>query len=235
MDRDQTVLEHKLAQYKERDVFQVKLGLTDIDGVIRGKYVGLEKFASLLSKQGGFCDCVFGWDVDDQLYDAGRYTGWHTGFPDASYRLIVDSERWLPDENCPFFIGEFAVAEGSHPICPRSVLSRVLEEYSDLGLRVRSGFEYEFFVFDETPHTAQDKDYRNLIPLTPGNFGYSVLRASAQSMNFLDLMDWCRQMDCDIENLRKGLFPETRSDGDLHGEVVDGLSGSERPLPFQCL
>ena len=77
MDRDQTVLEHKLAQYKERDVFQVKLGLTDIDGVIRGKYVGLEKFASLLSNQGGFCDCVFGWDVDDQLYDAGRYTGWH--------------------------------------------------------------------------------------------------------------------------------------------------------------
>ena len=60
MDKDQTVLEHKLAQYKERDVFQVKLGLTDIDGVIRGKYVGLEKFASLLSKQGGFCDCVFG-------------------------------------------------------------------------------------------------------------------------------------------------------------------------------
>ena len=115
MDKDQTVLEHKLAQYKERDVFQVKLGLTDIDGVIRGKYVGLEKFASLLSKQGGFCDCVFGWDVDDQLYDAGRYTGWHTGFPDASYRLIVDSERWLPDENCPFFIGEFVAAAGSHP------------------------------------------------------------------------------------------------------------------------
>ena len=54
MDKDQTVLEHKLAQYKERNVFQIKLGLTDIDGVIRGKYVGLEKFASLLSKQGGF-------------------------------------------------------------------------------------------------------------------------------------------------------------------------------------
>ena len=51
---DMKVLEHKLAQYKERDVFQVKLGLTDIDGVMRGKYVGLDKFASLLTKQGGF-------------------------------------------------------------------------------------------------------------------------------------------------------------------------------------
>ena len=36
---DMKVLEHKLAQYKERNVFQIKLGLTDIDGVLRGKYV----------------------------------------------------------------------------------------------------------------------------------------------------------------------------------------------------
>ena len=86
---DMKVLEHKLAQYKERNVFQIKLGLTDIDGVLRGKYVSLDKFSSLLTKQGGFCDCVFGWDVDDQLYDVGDYTGWHTGFPDAAYRLIV--------------------------------------------------------------------------------------------------------------------------------------------------
>ena len=47
---DMKVLEHKLALYKERDVFQVKLGLTDIDGVLRGKYVGLDKFASLADK-----------------------------------------------------------------------------------------------------------------------------------------------------------------------------------------
>ena len=52
---------------------------------------------------GGFCDCVFGWDVDDQLYDAGSYTGWHTGFPDARFRLLANSERWLADEGCPFF------------------------------------------------------------------------------------------------------------------------------------
>ena len=201
MDKDYKVLQNKLAQYKEHDVFQIKLGLTDIDGVIRGKYVGLEKFASLLTKQGGFCDCVFGWDVDDQLYDAGQYTGWHSGFPDVAYRLIVDSERWLPEENCPFFIGEFVAAEGPHPLCPRSVLSGVLAEYAELGLRVRSGFEYEFFVFDETSRSAQDKDYRNLIPLTPGNFGYSVLRASAQSTHFLELLDWCRRIDCDIEGL----------------------------------
>ena len=58
-------LQETLARYQELGVRQVKLGLTDIDGVIRGKYVGLQKFAGLMQKQGGFCDCVFGWDIDD--------------------------------------------------------------------------------------------------------------------------------------------------------------------------
>ena len=55
-------LEQKLAQYREQGITKVKIGLTDIDGVIRGKYIGLDKFTSLLAKQGGFCDCVFGWE-----------------------------------------------------------------------------------------------------------------------------------------------------------------------------
>ena len=134
MTQAQLQLDEKLAAYRDRGVSRVKLGLTDIDGVIRGKYVNLDKFQSLLKKGGGFCDCVFGWDVDDQLYDQGSYTGWHTGFPDAAFRLIISSERWLEEEDCPYFIGEFCLAEGEgggegedHPLCPRTRLRVLLE------------------------------------------------------------------------------------------------------------
>ncbi|MBR15745.1 MAG: glutamine synthetase, partial [Gammaproteobacteria bacterium] len=61
-------LEDKQAEYKSKGVTRVKLGLTDIDGVIRGKYISVDKFFSTLETQGGFCDCVFGWDVNDELY-----------------------------------------------------------------------------------------------------------------------------------------------------------------------
>ena len=201
-DSDQDVLAHKLTQYQEKGVTKVKLGLTDVDGVMRGKYVGLDKFASLMAKGGGFCDCIFGWDVDDQLYDESRYTGWHTGFPDAHFRLVADTERWLPDENCPFFVGEFVGSDGGHhPICPRSLLSRMLERLGEKGLMVRSGFEYEFFVFQENPHSVRDKGYQNLTPLTPGNFGYSVLRSSVESDLFAGLMDYVGAFDCALEGL----------------------------------
>jgi len=195
-------LEEKLAEYRERGVARVKIGLTDVDGVIRGKYVSLEKFASLLDKGGGFCDCVLGWDVDDQLYDRATFTGWHTGFPDARYRVVVASERWLADENCPFFIGEFvAEDDGPHGICPRTRLAVLLDRLAAGGMRLLSGFEYEFFVFRETPQSIRDKGYRGLQPLTPGNFGYSMLRLSSESERFGGLMDLMSALRCDVEGL----------------------------------
>jgi len=195
-------LEQRLARYQERGASRIKLGLTDIDGVIRGKYVSLDKFTGLVQKGGGFCDCVFGWDVEDKLYDAGEYTGWHTGFPDARIRLLPASERWLVEEECPFFIGEFVAGDdGPHPLCPRTRLRTMLERLADHGLTMKSGFEYEFFVFDETPYSVRDKGYRNLRPLTPGNFGYSVLRASSEADRFTGLLDYCQSLDCDVEAL----------------------------------
>ena len=91
-----------LQSLRDKGVTRVELGLTDIDGVLRGKYVSLDKFVSLLGDGGGFCDCVFGWDVADQLYDNARYTGWHTGYPDAHFKLIADTLRWVPDTGTPF-------------------------------------------------------------------------------------------------------------------------------------
>src|SRR5256886_8119727 len=41
--------------------------------------------------------------------------------------------------------------------------------------------EYEFFFFRETPESLRSKNFRNLTPLTPGMFGYSVLRASGNA------------------------------------------------------
>ena len=224
-------IEERIAAYRARGARQVKLGLTDIDGVIRGKYVSLNKFAGLLEKGGGFCDCVFGWDVADELYDRGSFTGWHTGFPDADYRLVTDTERWLPDEGVPYFIGEFAGdGDDYHPVCPRSTLRRVLDRAAGHGLVPKAGFEYEFFVFAETPHSVRDKHYHGLRPLTPGAFGYSVLRASGQSDLFRGLMDYCEAIDTPLEGLHCETGPGVW-EGALAASV--GLAPADRATLFK--
>jgi glutamine synthetase len=197
-------LTRRIADWKEQGIQRVKLAITDVDGVMRGKYLSLEKFASVAKDGGGFCDCVLGWDVEDKLYDNVTYTGWHTAFPDAPFRLDLATERRLPDEGgIPFFLGNFVDPKTAEPhaLCPRSVFQRVLKRAADLGFGVKCGFEYEFFVFDETPHSVRQKRYKDLVPLTPGNFGYSVLRNSAQSDLFNALMDYSAALGNPIEGL----------------------------------
>ena len=63
---------------------KIKVAVTDIDGVLRGKYLHKDKFASAVDGGFGFCDVVFGWDMMDSVYDNTTVTGWQHGFPDAT-------------------------------------------------------------------------------------------------------------------------------------------------------
>jgi len=196
-------LNKKIKSYRDKGVRRVKVAITDIDGVLRGKYLSLEKFEGLLNSVGGFCDCVFGWDVNDMLYDNTKFTGWHTAYPDALYKIDVSTERWLPEENVPFFLADFVGKDGKseHLICPRNLFKRVLKRLESQGLGATLAFEYEFFLFEETPHSVREKNYTDLKPFTPGMFGYSIIRNSAHGALFNEFMDYCAALDIPIEGL----------------------------------
>jgi glutamine synthetase len=191
-----------ITTYEQSGIKRVKLAFVDVDGVLRGKYISLSKFKSIAAGSSGFCDCVLGWDVDDQLYDNASFTGWHTAFPDAPYRIDLTTERRLRDENdIPFFLVEFIGETAGHPICPRNRLKQVLLLAEEMGYEPRMAFEYEFFIFRESAQSVRDKNFQGLIPLTPGNFGYSVLRTLSESDLFNDFMDYCIDHGLDIEGL----------------------------------
>ena len=218
-----------LALLDARGVDQVKVGVFDLDGVLRGKYMSRAKFESALAGGFGFCDVVLGWDSDDQLYDNVSHTGWHTGYPDAQVRLLPQTTRTLPLEgNGLFVLGEFTGA--AEAICPRALLGRVLARAESLGLRFLAGVEYEFFVFRETPHSVREKGFRNLLPLTPGNFGYSVLRSSVHADLYEALLETCRASRFPLE----GLHTET-GPGVLEAALAptDALEAADRAALFK--
>jgi glutamine synthetase len=214
---------------EERKLTHVKVAVTDIDGVMRGKYLGKDKFLSALDNGFGFCDVVLGWDSNDQLYDNVAYTGWHTAYPDAPVRVLPETCRDLPTEpGGLFFLAEFA--EGAEAICPRGVLRRTIGRARKLGFDPMSAVEYEFFVFEETPHSVREKNYRNLKPITPGFFGYSVLRSSVWSDFYRDYLALCEGMDMGLE----GLHTETGA-GVLEAaiRVDDTLASADKAALFK--
>jgi glutamine synthetase len=103
------------------------------------------------------------------------------------------------------FLGEFEGA--AEAICPRRLLRRVIDRASRLGFSAYVAAEFEFFVFDETPHSVREKGYRNLKNLTPGWFGYSVLRSSVESDFHRALLKLCADMDMPLEGLHTETGP----------------------------
>jgi glutamine synthetase len=182
---------------------------SDIDGVLRGKYLHKDKFEGAAESGFGFCDVVFGWDSSDTVYDNTQVTGWQHGFPDALARLDLGTHRNVPwDGNIDFFLGEFVNADGTpYPVCPRQTLKRVLARAAKLGFQVMTGMEYEWFNFRETPQSWAAKQGVDPEPLTPGMFGYSLLRVNQNREFFNALMDEMLAFRVPIEGLHTETGP----------------------------
>jgi glutamine synthetase len=198
-----------LAYVKQHSSGKVKLAVADIDGVLRGKYISAEKFTSLAEGRLGFCDVTFGWDMGDVAYDNVKFTGWHTGYPDALVKLDLSTFRKIPWENdIPFFLGDF-VDDDEIPgyTCPRQLLRKVLADTEQSGFSPYFSQEFEWFNFAETPETAHQKGYQNLTPLTPGMFGYSILRSTLKNEYMTDLFDLLCKFGIPIEGLHTETGP----------------------------
>lgn len=188
---------------------RVKIAVADMDGVLRGKYISTEKFLSVANNNLGFCDVIFGWDMADQAYDNTTYTGWHSGYPDAKIKLSLNSFRKIPWENgLPFFLGECINASGEAlPICPRQLLKKIIAKLQEAGFEAKCSQEFEWFNFAETSRSFAEKEGRHLTPLTPGMFGYSVLRSSERNDFFSALFEQLNKMDIPLEGLHTETGP----------------------------
>jgi len=192
-----------------KGVAKAKIGGFDVDGVWRGKYVSLDKLRSAAKGGLGFCDVVFGWDLADQLYDNARVTGWHTGYPDAHALVDLETARVIPWEpDTAAFVLDFVNADGSpFQPSPRQLLRRIAARARGMGFRPRFGSEYEYFVFRETPQSLREKGFRDLATLTPGMFGYSWLRSSANSGLVHAIIDGCNAFGVPVEGMHTETGP----------------------------
>jgi glutamine synthetase len=83
----------------------------------------------------------------------------------------------------------------------------VLDRARKLGYEAYAGFEYEFFVFKETPDSVREKNFRDLKPIAPDYFGYSVIRNSVWSDFYRSLLELGEKMDFPIEGLHEETGP----------------------------
>ncbi len=161
----------------------VKLGTPDIDGVYRGKRLGVKQFVDGCEGEGfAQCDVIFGWDIAEEVID-----GWQlaigsadTGFADVLLRPDLATFRIVPWEPATAAVVADACDEhgGLVPQSPRTALRRVLDRAARLGYTAMTAVELEMRVFREDQESLRAKNFSGLRPLNPGYNCYSISHAS---------------------------------------------------------
>lgn len=221
-----------LNAFESSGIQRIRLGTFDIDGILRGKYVSRDKFESAVSSGMSFCDVLFGWDMNDDLYDRESLTGWSTGYPDALVKIDLDTFRVVPWEpNTAFFLIDMYDRDGNpYPLSPRHLFSRLVDRASKLGYTFRAAAEYEYFFFRESSHSIYEKGFRNLTPLSPGMFGYSAVRASTYSDLVHDIIESMEAFGVTIEGIHTETGPGVYESSIQYS---DGVSAADRGALFK--
>jgi glutamine synthetase len=229
----QPITSEKIIQKLNADKTEkVKLAVTDIDGILRGKVISFEKFVSVAEKGFGFCDVVFGWDASDTAYDNATITGWHTGYPDAIATIDLQTFRQIPWENdLPFFLADFSSKKSElNAVCPRTLLKQIKQQATEAGYIPYFSQEFEWFNFIDNREELYKNNFRNPQPMTPGMFGYSILRASQEGNYFHDLFDSMKKMNVPLEGIHTETGPGVYEAAILFSGV---LEAADRAVLFK--
>lgn len=211
---------------------KIKVAVADIDGILRGKYLHSNKLQEIKDKGFGFCDVVFGWDSMDKCYDFQGVTGWHTGYPDGTAKIDPSTYRRIPwENNIPFYIADFSTDEKYNQVsCPRSILKKIGLQASEMGFKPMFSQEFEWFNYDITPDEFYKSEFHNIKPMSPGMFGYSILRTALNNAYFTDLFDQLNAFDIPIEGLHTETGPGVLEATIIYDEII---SAADKAVLFK--
>ncbi len=120
----------------------------DINGISRGKLVGLNNFKGTVEKGLAMVSDVLTWDPQADVAWTGTGYAEDLTFADLTFKPDLSTFKIVPwSDNTARVLGDLYFADGRLAMgSSRHVLKYVLKLADDMGYTVRSGSEYEFYV-----------------------------------------------------------------------------------------
>ncbi len=149
----------------------IVVALTDMQGRLVGKRVQGQAFLEGVIDHGAhFCTYLLGTDMEMNTPDGFALMNWDTGYGDWIASPIWDSLRVLPWLEKTALVLADTIDEETHteiPVSPRTILKRQVEKARVMGIVVKAGSEFEYYVMKDSWDTQSQNGW-NL----PQRFGY---------------------------------------------------------------
>jgi glutamine synthetase len=173
----------KLAQLKDAvkagSIDTVLVAIPDPFGRLVGKRFRADFLLDSVVKSGTHgCNYLLTVNMEMDPLDGFKVANWDAGFGDFEMRPDLDTIRVLPwQPGAALVICDFLKHDGSLVAeAPRSVLRRQLDRVAKLGMTCFCASELEFYLFNQTYHSAFTDGYRNLQPSSDYRIDYHLMQ-----------------------------------------------------------
>ena len=166
-------------QVRSGAIDTVLVALPDPFGRLVGKRFRAEVFVDSVAKHGTHaCNYLLTVNLDMDPLDGFKVASWETGFGDFTLRPDLDTLRVLPwQPGAALVICDHVRHDGSLvEENPRSVLRHQLELLASQGLTCFCASELEFYLFNQTYHSAFQSSYRDLQPSSDYRIDYHLMQ-----------------------------------------------------------
>jgi glutamine synthetase len=172
---DQDTTHPRLAELTEmvRDgrVDTLIVAITDMQGRLMGKRVQAEAFLDGVIDHGAhFCTYLLGTDMEMNTPEGFGLMNWETGYGDWVAQPVWDTLRVLPWlESTAIVLSDTYTEDGQEeiPVSPRTILKKQVAKAAALGLTIKAGSEFEYYVLKETWEESAGRGWA-----IPERFGY---------------------------------------------------------------
>jgi glutamine synthetase len=147
------------------------VAITDMQGRLMGKRVQAQAFLSGVIDHGAhFCTYLLGTDMEMNTPEGFALMNWETGYGDWIADPVWDTLRVLPWLEKTALVLADTFTEEDHkeiPVSPRTILKKQVAKAASMGLTVKAGSEFEYYVLKETWDESAQNGWN-----IPQRFGY---------------------------------------------------------------
>lgn len=191
-----------LDELKASDVDTVIITSPDMSGRLLGKRISMRKLDDYVERGVPMSNCVFGWDLPQDIGLQVPFAGFHNGWRD--FVLVPDMATirraaWL--DRTAIIMADI-VDEHTREliaIAPRTILRRQIEALAKDGYRANVGTELEFHLYRESYDELRQRGYHTRTPSTLIHADYTVQQVNAWEPFFQDVRRRLDESGLDVD------------------------------------
>jgi glutamine synthetase len=182
------------AKIASKEIDTVIVAFPDVFGRLIGKRVTGRHFLETAHKGSHGCNYLLTVNLDMEPLPGFPFANWEKGYGDFELRVDLQTLRVLPWQTATALVLCDLFHHDGKPVeeAPRSVLRRQLERLRRAGYTCMTASELEFFLFNQSYHSAFSGRYSALQPASDYRIDYHTLQPAREETlmralrNFMD-------------------------------------------------